>query len=59
MLDIAKIRSEVAKIKKMVAKFYVRLVVVEPIVEIVISAVHVPNIWEVLLDKPIKETKEK
>lgn len=41
MLDVAKILSEVAEIKKMVLKLYNRPMILEPVIENVVPMVHV------------------
>ncbi|XP_047249994.1 uncharacterized protein LOC124885790 [Capsicum annuum] len=56
--NVADIRYEVMKIKKMVIEIYKRPVVVEPVLETMIHTVHVPNIWAIPLDAPVEDTEE-
>lgn len=58
MSNVADIRYEVMKIKKMVVEIYKIPVIVEPILETMIHTVHVPNIWAIPLDAPVEETEE-
>lgn len=48
----------VFKIKRMVTELCDKEVVAETIVEIVIPMVHDPNIWDVLIEMPFRETQE-
>lgn len=56
--EVADIKFELAEIKKIVSKLYEIPVVVEPIVQIVIPTVYVPNIWADPADIQVKKTKE-
>ncbi|KAF3646755.1 hypothetical protein FXO38_19008 [Capsicum annuum] len=58
MPNVVNIRSNITKIKKIVAKLYERPVVAEPIVKKVIAIVYMPNIYEVPADALDEETEE-
>lgn len=43
-------KEEIAEINKMVTELYERPVIAEPVVDIVIPIVEVPNIWAISID---------
>lgn len=59
MPNVADVRFEIAKIKKMVAELYERQVISEPIIDTMIPTVEIPNIWAEPADVQVKKTKEK
>lgn len=59
--DIAEIKSEVAKIKKIVAKLYDRTTILQHVIEIVVPTIHLYNILVIpdLIDEILEEKKER
>lgn len=58
MPDIANIKDEVPKLKRILSELYNRLVVSEPMIEIVVPTVPIDNIWAISdqVEVPVKET---
>lgn len=59
--NIAEVKVEVAKIKKMVSKLYDRPIIPKSMVTKVVLKLHIENIWEILdlVEEPREKRKKK
>lgn len=56
MPDIIEVKSKVPKFKRIVSKLYDRSMVPKLVIEMVMTTVHISNIW--VIPNPVKDTKE-